>query len=118
MTKTSGPSKKNSHRSQDGKRKKKQSADKNSIGTGIIGVGPLLILLLASMIALQATLRLLGIPMERDEAGVAYIGHGRLHGKSLYVDMVDNKLPGLYMLYGLFATIFGYNATGVHLCLL
>jgi 4-amino-4-deoxy-L-arabinose transferase-like glycosyltransferase len=32
--------------------------------------------------------------------------------------MLDSKLPGLYTLYGLFTTLFGYHASGVHMGLL
>lgn len=80
--------------------------------------GPFLLLAIISAIVLQTRLKLLAIPMERDEAGFAYIGHWFLHGKSLYTDMVDNKLPGLYLLYLGFTSLFGYNAVGVHIGLL
>ncbi len=80
--------------------------------------GPLVLLGVTALIVLVLRLRLLHIPMERDEAGFAYIGHWLLRGKSLYVDMVDNKLPGLYILYAIFTTLFGYQSLGVHLGLL
>ena len=79
---------------------------------------PFIFLVIASIIFIQTRLQLLAIPLERDEGGFAYISHWLLHGKDLYVDMLDSKLPGLYMLYGLFTSIFGYNATGVHIGLL
>src|SRR5687768_623154 len=79
---------------------------------------PLVILAISALVVLQARIQLLAIPLERDEAGFAYIGHWILKGKSLYVDMVDNKLPGLYLMYGFFTNLFGYNATGVHTGLL
>ncbi len=63
-------------------------------------------------------LKLLAIPLERDEGSFAYIGHWLWRGKDLYTDMLDSKLPGLYTYYGLFTTLFGYNATGVHVGLL
>lgn len=80
--------------------------------------GAAAILALGAIIVLQSRIQLLAIPLERDEAGFAYIGHWLLRGKELYVDMVDNKLPGLYMLYALITSLFGYNATGVHIGLL
>ncbi|MEP6645588.1 MAG: glycosyltransferase family 39 protein [Saprospiraceae bacterium] len=118
MAKTSG-----SKKSTIPKPTAKRGNKKSSLGvTGIKGAfitkWPLVLLVTSAIIVLQARLQLLAIPMERDEAGFAYIGHWLLKGKSLYIDMVDNKLPGLYMLYGFFTTIFGYNATGVHLGLL
>jgi hypothetical protein len=63
-------------------------------------------------------IKLLAIPLERDEGSFAYIGHWLLRGRELYTDMLDSKLPGLYSLYALFTTLFGYNATGVHMGLL
>ncbi len=80
--------------------------------------GPIALLGVTALIVFMLRLRLLHIPMERDEAGFAYIGHWLLRGKSLYVDMVDNKLPGLYLLYAIFTTLFGYQSLGVHLGLL
>src|SRR5688572_1619989 len=67
-----------------------------------------------AIIFLQGRLQLLGIPLERDEGSFAYIGHWLLKGKELYTDMLDSKLPGLYTIYALSTTLFGYNATGVH----
>jgi len=97
---------------------KKKSPAGTTGNTTILKCFPFMLLLITAIIVLQARLRLLAIPMERDEAGFAYIGHWLLKGKSLYVDVVDNKLPGLYILYGFFTTVFGYNAVGVHLGLL
>ncbi|HEX5111238.1 MAG TPA: glycosyltransferase family 39 protein [Saprospiraceae bacterium] len=62
--------------------------------------------------------KLLAIPLERDEGSFAYIGHWLFRGKELYTDMLDSKLPGLYTYYAFFTTLFGYNASGVHMGLL
>jgi len=62
--------------------------------------------------------KLLAIPLERDEGSFAYIGHWLFRGKELYIDMLDSKLPGLYTYYGFFTTLFGYDASGVHMGLL
>ena len=79
---------------------------------------PLALLAVTAIIILKARISLLAIPMERDEAGFAYIGHWLWKGKSLYTEMIDNKLPGLYLVYGLFTEVFGYHSTGVHIGLL
>lgn len=97
---------------------KKKALKSTKEGSLIQTWGSSIVLFISAIIVLQARLRLLAIPMERDEAGFAYIGHWLFRDKSLYVDMVDNKLPGLYMLYGLFTNVFGYNAVGVHIGLL
>lgn len=98
--------------------KKKPSLSKPSETGSILSSGPIILLALSTIIVLYTRIRLLAIPMERDEAGFAYIGHWMFNGNSLYVDMVDNKLPGLYLLYGLFTSIFGYHSSGVHAGLL
>jgi len=67
------------------------------------------------LIALVARLRLLGIPFERDEGVFTYIGRALMGGELLYTDLYDNKLPGLYLIYGLFTTVFGVQPTGIHL---
>lgn len=73
---------------------------------------------LSALIFLQARLRLLAIPLDRDEGGFAYMGYHMLRGDRLYTDMLDNKLPGLYLLSGVFTNIFGLNAVSMHLLLL
>ncbi|MDO8366834.1 MAG: glycosyltransferase family 39 protein [Saprospiraceae bacterium] len=67
------------------------------------------------VIALIVRLRLLDIPFERDEGVFAYIGRAMMGGARLYTDLYDNKLPGLYLIYGLFASLFGVQPTGIHL---
>lgn len=79
---------------------------------------PLLILAGTDLLFLYTRIMLLSIPLERDEGSFAYIGHWMLRGHELYTDLPDSKLPGLYTLYSVFITVFGYNATGVHLGLL
>lgn len=77
------------------------------------------IVLTASLLFLVGVrLRLLGIPLERDEGGFAYIGKMIFEGQKLYTDLLDSKLPGLYVLYGIFVKIFGYTPSGVHAGLL
>ncbi|MGB4847405.1 MAG: glycosyltransferase family 39 protein [Saprospiraceae bacterium] len=118
MAKPSGTKKDNIHKSGSTQGKKKKPSPSTSSRSILMKWWPLFLLGISVIVVLQARLRLIAIPMERDEAGFAYIGHWLLKGKSLYVDIVDNKLPGLYILYGFFTTIFGYNATGVHIGLL
>lgn len=63
-------------------------------------------------------LRLLDVPLERDEGTFAYAGHMLLSGVPLYTELCDLKLPGLYYTYGAFTALFGYSAAGVHAGLL
>jgi Dolichyl-phosphate-mannose-protein mannosyltransferase len=118
MAKPSGTKKDNIHKPGSAQGKKKKPSQPTSTLSVLMKWWPLFLLGISVIVVFQARLRLLGIPMERDEAGFAYIGHWLLKGRSFYVDIVDNKLPGLYILYGFFTTIFGYNSTGVHIGLL
>lgn len=63
-------------------------------------------------------LRLLSIPLERDEGAFATIGRALWQGGQLYTTVFDNKPPLLYGVYSLFTGLFGYSAGGVHLGLL
>ncbi|HND89361.1 MAG TPA: glycosyltransferase family 39 protein, partial [Saprospiraceae bacterium] len=79
---------------------------------------PLLLLSVAAALLIGVRLRLLALPLERDEGGFAYIGKMMLGGQRLYTDLYDSKLPGLYGLYGVFVSVFGYHPSGIHLGLL
>src|SRR5688500_7876810 len=118
MTKSQGNKKPNHPKAAPGTPKKKRQTIKQPQGSSLAHLAPLFFLGISALIVLYTRLKLLAIPMERDEAGFAYIGHWLFKDKSLYVDMIDNKLPGLYILYGLFTNMFGYTSTGVHVGLL
>lgn len=79
---------------------------------------PWVLLSISLLFLIGVRLRLLGIPLERDEGGFAYIGKMMFEGQNLYTDLYDSKLPGLYFLYGAFVHLFGYSASGVHAGLL
>lgn len=70
------------------------------------------------LFVLMARLNLLGVPLERDEGGFAYIAYQMIEGKQLYVDLYEIKPPLLYMTYALFITIFGHSIEGIHTGLL
>lgn len=63
-------------------------------------------------------LRLLQIPLERDEGEFAYMGQLMLQGIPPYLVAYNMKLPGIYAAYALFMAIFGQTIAGVHLGLL
>lgn len=87
---------------------------------------PLLSIETISFIILWATLaimliarfQLLGMPLERDEGGYAYIGQHMLGSEQLYTDMYDIKLPGLYLLYAFFHYLPGGYEKSIHLGLM
>lgn len=62
--------------------------------------------------------RLLDMPLERDEGEYAYAGQLILQGIPPYELVYNMKLPGTYYAYALGMAAFGENSTGVHLTLL
>ena len=63
-------------------------------------------------------IRLLGIPLERDEGEYAYAGQLMLHGIPPYKLAYSMKFPGTYAAYALIMSIFGQTILGIHLGLL
>lgn len=60
-------------------------------------------------------LRLLNLPLERDEGEYAYMAQQLLHGVPPYVSAYSMKLPGIYAAYTLNMLIFGQTIAGIHL---
>jgi len=63
-------------------------------------------------------IRLLQIPLERDEGEFAYMGQLMLQGIPPYLLAYNMKLPGIYGAYALVMEIFGETIAGIHLGLL
>jgi hypothetical protein len=63
-------------------------------------------------------IRLLDMPLERDEGEYAYAGQLILQGIPPYELAYNMKLPGTYYAYALGMAIFGQTCAGVHLTLL
>jgi 4-amino-4-deoxy-L-arabinose transferase-like glycosyltransferase len=63
-------------------------------------------------------IRLLGIPLERDEGEYAYAGQLILQGIPPYQLVYNMKFPGTYAAYAVIMSIFGQTTTGIHLGLL
>src|SRR4030095_7328441 len=63
-------------------------------------------------------IRLLGIPLERDEGEYAYAGQLILQGIPPYKLAYNMKFPGTYAAYAVIMSIFGQTITGIHLGLL
>src|SRR3954454_20677584 len=78
------------------------------------------ILLLALIIcaAEAIRLRLLDLPLERDEGEYAYAGQLMLQGIPPYKLAYNMKFPGVYAAYALIMWIFGQTSIGIHLGLL
>ena len=78
------------------------------------------LLLLALVIAFVAVIRirLLDVPLERDEGEYAYIGRMMLEGVPPYAQAYNMKFPGIYACYAAVLALFGPSGRGVHLGLL
>jgi len=63
-------------------------------------------------------IRLLGIPLERDEGEYAYAGQLMLQGIPPYKVAYNMKFPGTYAAYAVIMSIFGQTIAGIHLGLL
>jgi 4-amino-4-deoxy-L-arabinose transferase-like glycosyltransferase len=59
-------------------------------------------------------IRLLEIPLERDEGEYAYAGQLMLQGIPPYKLAYNMKFPGTYIAYALIMSIFGQTITGIH----
>ena len=69
-------------------------------------------------LAVAIRIRLLGIPLERDEGEYAYAGQLILQGIPPYKLAYNMKFPGTYAGYALIMSIFGQTIHAIHLGLL
>jgi hypothetical protein len=79
---------------------------------------PWLIVLAAVLFAGAVRVRLLDLPLERDEGEYAYAGQLLLQGIPPYELAYNMKLPGTYVAYMAGMAVFGQTAAGIHLTLL
>ena len=93
--------------------------------TGIHGVGanlskywPWIGVVIIIVFVAAIRIRLLQIPLERDEGEFAYMGQLMLQGIPPYLLAYNMKLPGIYAAYALVMAIFGQTIAGIHLGLL
>ena len=80
------------------------------------GLSILAIIVFGLVIAIR--IRLLGIPLERDEGEYAYAGQLILQGVPPYTLAYSMKFPGTYAAYAAIMSIFGQTIIGIHLGLL
>ena len=79
---------------------------------------PLAVLLLAVLAVIFIRIRLLTIPLERDEGEFAYGGQLMLQGIPPYKLFYNMKFPGIYAAYALIMALFGQTPAGIHFGLL
>lgn len=63
-------------------------------------------------------IRLLNIPLERDEGEYAYSAERLLAGIPPYAESYDPKMPGLHLFYAVFLALFGRTAAAIRIGLL
>lgn len=75
---------------------------------------------IAAVILFSAAIRvrLLDVPLERDEGEYAYAGQLILHGLPPYLQAYNMKLPGVYAAYALIMAVFGQTIRGIHIGLI
>ena len=78
----------------------------------------LITLLAVILLAAVIRIRLVDVPLERDEGEYAYAGQLILQGIPPYQLFYYMKLPGIYAAYACVMAIFGQTHTGIHLGLL
>ena len=62
-------------------------------------------------------IRLLGLPIERDEGEYAYMAQQLLQGVLPYTESQSMKFPGIYFVYAGILTFFGESPSAIHLSL-
>ena len=72
-------------------------------------------MILLVLLAVGVRLRLLAMPLERDEGEFAYMGQLMLQGIPPYQLAFNIKMPGIYAAYALIMALFGQDAAGIHL---
>lgn len=73
------------------------------------------LLVLAILFFALIRIRLLDVPLERDEGEYAYAGQLILQGVPPYQAAYNMKLPGTYAMYALILATFGQTTAGIHL---
>ena len=76
------------------------------------------LVLLSMLFVAVIRIRLLSIPLERDEGEFAYMGQLMLQGIPPYALAANMKLPGTYAAYALIMALFGQTIEAIHLGLL
>src|SRR5262249_51528726 len=62
--------------------------------------------------------RLMDLPLERDEGGFAYTAQRMLQGIPPYREAYDMRLPGTYLAYAAFMAVGGETTAAIHFGLL
>ncbi len=74
----------------------------------------LVLSLLVILMVVAVRIRLLNVPLERDEGEYAYTGQLMLQGVPPYRLAANMKLPGTHVAYALIMAVFGQTTAGIH----
>ena len=91
---------------------------KTDINDGLVRFAWWTLAIIVFGLVLAIRIRLLGIPLERDEGEYAYAGQLMLQGIPPYKLAYNMKFPGTYAAYAIVMSIFGQTISGIHLGLL
>jgi hypothetical protein len=78
----------------------------------------MIIAIIVVLLCIYVRIRVLGVPLERDEGEYAYMSQLMLKGFPPYTHAYTMKLPGVSGIYALFMSIFGQTPVGIHMGLL
>lgn len=98
--------------------KSKDKSQKATVKSTGPAMWPWVAVVLVLLIFAGIRLRLLDIPLERDEGEYAYAGQLIRDGVAPYKLAYNMKLPGTYAAYAVIMTLFGETIKGIHLGLL
>ena len=91
---------------------------KTDINDGLVRFAWWTVAIIVFGLVLAIRIRLLGIPLERDEGEYAYAGQLILQGIPPYKLAYNMKFPGTYVAYAAVMSLFGQTISGIHLGLL
>jgi hypothetical protein len=92
--------------------KRSESSSGSLLSAGTTRAIIFLLLILAVVTVIR--IRLLDLPLERDEGEYAYAGQLLLQGVPPYQEIYTMKWPGTYAAYALIMAVFGQTAGGIH----
>jgi 4-amino-4-deoxy-L-arabinose transferase-like glycosyltransferase len=95
-----------------------QPATNNPFRSSLVRLWPWLVVLAVLLFVGFIRVRLLEMPLERDEGEYAYAGQLILQGIPPYELAYNMKLPGTYFAYAAGMAVFGQTIAGVHLTLI
>ncbi len=75
---------------------------------------PRAMLVVILLLTIYVRLRLMNVPLERDEGEYAYAGQLLLQGVPPYSMAYNMKMPGIYGVYAVIMSIFGQSCCGIH----